>query len=160
MNRADLERAVSRNLQQLPLPRAPRTLLPRVMAAVHAFASRPWYAREWLTWPLGWQVASATTLAVVVIAVLLLIPTARATAQVAATNVAPGTVATVIDATEFVGDTAGKASTTTSAVWIVWRVVLAPFVGYAAVVVALMCLACAAFATALNHLAFGKAFSR
>ena len=160
MNPADLERAVSRNLRQLPLPRAPRTLLPRVMAAVHALASRPWYAREWLTWPLGWQVASATALTAVVIAVLLLIPAARSTAQVAAASLAPGTVATVIDATELVGHTAGKAGATKSAVWIVWRVVVAPFVGYAVVVVALMCLACAAFATALNHLAFGKAFSR
>ena len=35
------------------LPRAPHTLLPRVLAAVQAWAQRPWYERAWFTWPLG-----------------------------------------------------------------------------------------------------------
>lgn len=160
MDPASLERLVDRGLRQLPEPRAPHTLLPRVMAAVHAWAARPWYSREWLTWPIGWQLASAAVLVTLVTAGVLLLPLARTSAQEAVTGVAPATVANVIDMTELVGSTAERAGTTTSAVWILWRVVLAPFVAYAAAVVMLMCLACAVFATALNHLAFGKAVSR
>jgi len=52
-------------LKALPAPRAPRTLLPRVMAA--AEARRPHAGvRPWFTWPLEWRVA-ATVAAVVVI---------------------------------------------------------------------------------------------
>src|SRR5262245_59012249 len=45
-------------LRALPAPRAPRTLLPRVLAAKAELRPRPWYTRAWLTWPAGWQVAS------------------------------------------------------------------------------------------------------
>ena len=44
---------VDRELRQLPSPRAPHTLLPRVLAAVEQWTRRPWYARAWFTWPLG-----------------------------------------------------------------------------------------------------------
>lgn len=55
----DLDRA----LKELPAPRAPRTLLPRVLAAtVENPAARP---TGWLTWPLAWRIAS---IAVVVLA--------------------------------------------------------------------------------------------
>jgi len=48
----DLDRA----LRELPAPRAPRTLLPRVLAAtVQNPAARP---TGWLTWPVAWQAAS------------------------------------------------------------------------------------------------------
>ena len=57
MDPAELERLVDRALGQLPAPRAPRTLLPRVMAAVPTPA-RPWHARPWLMWPAGWQIIS------------------------------------------------------------------------------------------------------
>ena len=47
---------LDRALKELPAPRAPRTLLPRVLAVtVDKPAARP---SGWLTWPLGWQVAS------------------------------------------------------------------------------------------------------
>ena len=47
---------LDRELRRLPVPRAPRTLLPRVLAAtVHNPAARP---TGWLTWPLAWQLAS------------------------------------------------------------------------------------------------------
>src|SRR3954467_4135575 len=54
----ELESRVDRDLRRLPLPQAPRTLLPRVLAAVDAWSRRPWYTRAWFTWPLGWQIAS------------------------------------------------------------------------------------------------------
>jgi hypothetical protein len=54
----DLERFVDDALRALPARRAPRTLLPRVIAATAEIRPRPWYTRTWLTWPAGWQVAS------------------------------------------------------------------------------------------------------
>ena len=54
----ELEALVDRELRRLPLPRAPHTLLPRVMAAVEAWAQRPWYTRAWFAWPAGWRLVS------------------------------------------------------------------------------------------------------
>jgi hypothetical protein len=59
----DLERIVDRELKRLPTPRAPRTLLPRVMAAVTAPRALPWYSRPWLSWPRALQGASAVVCA-------------------------------------------------------------------------------------------------
>jgi len=53
-----LEREIERELSSLDPPRAPATLLPRVMAAV----ARPWYTRAWLSWPMPAQVLSATAM--------------------------------------------------------------------------------------------------
>ena len=63
MNPADLERLIDGELKRLPAPRAPRTLLPRVMAAITHRRPAPWYARPWLAWPRAWQVASVAALA-------------------------------------------------------------------------------------------------
>ena len=72
MDPVDLERLTDRALRTLPTPRAPRSLLPRVLAAVAAEASRPWYARAWLSWPLHWQLVSgAATVSVVVAAMFV-----------------------------------------------------------------------------------------
>jgi hypothetical protein len=68
MDPADLERLIDRELRSLPTPRAPRTLLPAVMAAANEAANRPWYSRTWLQWPVGWQLASAVVLLGVVAA--------------------------------------------------------------------------------------------
>jgi hypothetical protein len=40
---------------------------------------------------------------------------------------------------------------------VVWRALIEPLAGYAFGLVVLMCLACAAFGTALNHVAFRRA---
>ena len=63
----DLERVAQRALERLPAPRAPHTLLPRVMAAVQQWTRRPWYARAWVTWPLGWQALSTAALVLLLI---------------------------------------------------------------------------------------------
>ena len=118
----DLERRVDRELRRLPSPLAPDTLLPRVLAAVDAWARRPWYARAWFTWPLGWQIASIAAVALIVYGVWMLPP-------------APPVV-----------------TTTTSVGRVVWRTLIEPFLTYVAVLVVLMCLACAAFGAALNYL--------
>ena len=118
---ADLEQRVDRELRRLPAPRAPHTLLPRVLAAVEAWVNRPWYTRAWFTWPLGWQVASVALVALVVVGVWLLPP-------------APASVVV-----------------TTNAGRVLWRTIVEPFLAYAFVIVVIMCLACAAFGAALSY---------
>jgi len=73
MNPADLERLVDDGLKRLPAPRAPRTLLPRVLAATVHRRPSPWYARAWLTWPLAGQAASVAAVGVLVAGIYLLV---------------------------------------------------------------------------------------
>jgi hypothetical protein len=123
----DLERHVERELRRLPSPVAPHTLLPRVLAAVDAWARRPWYTRAWFTWPAGWQAASIVAVLLVAIGVWML-PSAP-----------PSLVVT---------SNAGR---------VLWRTMVEPFLVYAFGIVVIMCVACAVFGTALNHLVFGRA---
>ena len=126
----DLERRVSAELRRLPDPRAPGTLLPRVLAAVDAWINRPWYARAWFTWPLGWQVASV---AVAVLAGYAMWAAPPLPSQVTAT---------------------------TNAGSVIWRTLIEPLLGYVVGLVVLMCLACAAFGAALNYLFLERTASR
>jgi len=59
----DLERIVDRELKRLPVPRAPRSFAPRVMAAVAASRPAAWYARPWLLWPVWMQAVSVIAFA-------------------------------------------------------------------------------------------------
>lgn len=118
---ADLEQKVGRELRRLPAPRAPHTLLPRVLAAVDAWMNRPWYTRAWFTWPVGWQVASVALLGLFIAGVWLLPP-------------APASVVV-----------------TTNAGRVLWRTLIEPFLAYAFVVVVIMFVACAAFGAALSY---------
>ena len=149
MDPLDLERLIDRQLRELPPPRAPRSLLPRVMTAVELAADRPWYTRAWLNWPGGWQVASVLLLIGVVTGGVLILPQLRAAAT----------------ALTFVADVRGDVATSardmevaSTAVRVLWRTLLAPVVPYAFALITLMCAACAVFGTALNHLVFGRAF--
>jgi len=60
---------LTRALRNLPEPRAPRTLAPRVMAIVHARLAHP-PAPTWFEWPRVWQVMSLTS-AVALLAALI-----------------------------------------------------------------------------------------
>ena len=149
MHRADLEQVVHEELQRLPAPVAPATLLPRVLAAVQEWTLRPWYERAWFTWPLGWQVISLATLVGLVGAGVVISPSAEqafVTAIVARTAVATAALESVLGHAEAV-ITAGR---------IVWRALGEPLVPYAFTIVLLMCLACVAFGTALNRVAFER----
>jgi hypothetical protein len=126
----DLERRVHEQLRRLPDPIAPADLLPRVLAAIDAWANRPWYARAWLTWPLGWQVVSVTFLALAVYA----------------TWAAPPLPASVV--------------ATSNAGSVIWRTLVEPLIGYIFGLVVLMGLACAAFGAALNYLFLERTASR
>jgi hypothetical protein len=54
----ELEREISRELETLPPLIAPRTLIPRVLAALEAQWALPWYRRAWQMWPTSLQAAS------------------------------------------------------------------------------------------------------
>ena len=126
----DLERRVHAELRRLPAPLAPATLLPRVLAAVDAWARRPWYERAWFTWPLGWQIVSAAALALAVYGTWNLPPLP---ASIVATTNAGG---------------------------VIWRTLIEPLLGYVVGLVVLMCLACAQFGAALNYLFLERTASR
>ena len=149
MNPADLEQAVHRALQQLPAPRAPRTLLPGVLALVEALTARPWYRRAWFTWPLVWQCAAVAAVLVSAAGAALLLSTAHAAAA-AATSAATG---------DLVGRLASVTAATSSAATaarVVWSALLKPLLPYAFALVTIMCLACAACGAALSRVAFGR----
>ena len=116
-----LERHVHEELRRLPLPRAPHTLLPRVLAAVDAWARKPWYTRAWFTWPIGWQIASILAVFLAAIGLWMLPP-------------APPSIVV-----------------TTNAGRVLWRTMVEPFLAYAFVLIVLMCVACAAFGAALSY---------
>jgi hypothetical protein len=126
----DLEQRMRDELARLQTPLAPGTLLPRVLAAVDAWVNRPWYARAWFTWPLGWQTAS-----VVLVALALY-----------ATWMAPPLPASVV--------------ATGNAGGVIWRTLIEPLMGYVFGLVVLMGLACAVFGAALNYLFLERTASR
>jgi len=126
----ELERRVHDELRRLPGPLGPQTLLPRVLAAVDAWANRPWYARAWFTWPLGWQIASVAAFVFAVYGTWNLPPL-------------PASVVT-----------------TTNAGGVIWRTLIEPLLGYVVGLVVLMCLACAVFGAALNYLFLERTASR
>lgn len=146
MHPVDLETLVDRELRQLPALRAPHTLLPRVLAAVQQWSQRPWYARAWFTWPVAAQIASAAALVLIVVGSALLITGA----QIAVDETSARLLSRVAPLAQGV-------EATVNAARVVWRALIAPLLVYAFGLVVLMCLACAAFGTALNHVAFRRA---
>jgi hypothetical protein len=127
MTFTDLEHYVHRELRRLPSPVAPHTLLPRVLAAVDAWARRPWYTRAWFTWPAGWQVASIVAVVLVAIGTWML-PSAPPSLIV-----------------------------TTNAGRVLWRTMVEPFLIYAFGIVVIMCAACAVFGAALSYVFIERA---
>jgi len=150
MHPVDLATLVDRQLKQLPVRRAPHTLLPRVMAAVQAWTGRPWYERAWFTWPLGWQLASIAFLILLAGGSAALLPEAVAAARAAVSTHTGGVMKELIRVVQ-------PAHVTTNVARILGRALLEPLVAYAFALVVLMCLACAAFGTALNRVVFGRA---
>ena len=143
----ELERLTDRQLRALPLPRAPHTLLPRVMEAVRALAGKPWYARTWFTWPLAGQMLSAGIVLSIVIGLWLVSPLIQTvldgvTARASAELLLP--FSGVID----------RGYRVLVATRIVWHAAQ-PIVSVLLVPVLLMFAACAAFGTALDRVALG-----
>lgn len=149
MNHADLERIVDRKLKQLPAPRAPYTLLPRVLAAVQEWSLRPWYRRAWFTWPMAWQCAAIAVLLLAGVGSTVLLATARAAAADATSPIAGNVITRIAAAAQWV-------DATSSAGRILWSTLIEPLLPYAFAFVMAMCLACAAFGAALTRVAFGR----
>jgi hypothetical protein len=145
----DLEDIVDRALKELPAPRAPRTLVPRVMAAIDTERLRTSRARPWLSWPAAWQVASIAAL------VLLAVGTARiwpAVSPLVQQSMPP----VFADAATLVSDAAGKVAALANVTRIFWHAFVEPLVGYLLVLVLVMCAACATFGAALGRVALGE----
>ena len=150
MNAFELERLTHGRLRRLPAPAAPPTLLPRVLAAANAWVQRPWYAREWFSWPLAWQLGSlmlvvATIGLSVALTPMLQLLTARAAASL--------TPVVAIDVTPVVGGV----EMSFNLLRVIWHGLVEPFLPYALAIVLVMCGACFTVVVALNRLVFGRA---
>ena len=143
MDPADLEHLTDRALRALPSPRAPRTLLPRVLAAVAAEARRPWYGRAWLTWPLQWQVLSGAAALIFVVTATLAGPSAAA----ALVELGTGTSLPISSA---LAGTLVRLHAAWDASRIVWNVI-EPAARYLAFLLLVMSAACVAFGTVLDR---------
>lgn len=144
----DLARLVQAGLDRLPAPRAPDTLLPRVMAAVRSPEAASWYGRAWLSWPLVWQVASAALLLALVAGASVLALSAGNLDLAARVG---GNLGARI--TGFASD----AQTAAVFVRVLWRLLLEPAVVSLFVLVVGMSLAGAAVWAALSRIALGGA---
>ena len=134
MDPADLERLLDRELTGLPAPRAPHSLLPRVMEAVSADHPRTVRASGWSTWSPAWQASS--------VGVLLLL-----VATIAWLYSAPPTP--VVESTRTAGEVA-------AVMRVFWDVLLQPVATYIFVLGVSLALCCAA-AWAAFELALGGA---
>lgn len=149
MNPIDLEQLVDVELKRLSPPRAPRTLLPRVLAAAAAQQhARP--ARGWSLWPRVWQLAGTGAAVVVFFGIWKL----AAFAQPFVSGLLPsggfGRAATF----------AKNAEDAATVVRVLWDVLLQPVATYVSVLAISLALACALFWTAVERLAPGGASQR
>ena len=113
-------------LRRLPYPPAPRTLLPRVLAA----ALRPWYAREWLAWPRHWQAASLACAVLAGIGAWTFLSTSSHVAEIESVMTTAATAARVL-----------------------WRLVVQPVAAHVLALAIMACVTCAAWWAALSRLA-------
>jgi hypothetical protein len=142
----DLESLIDRQLRRLPEPSAPRSLLPRVMAAV-AEARRPWYARAWRTWPIGLQIASSLACLAAIAAMSLALPAVQ-------TWLVADSSPVWMDLVSRAGRIVVHTENWGHAAEVVWRALVAPVATAALVPVLMMCAASLAFGAALSRLAF------
>ncbi len=120
-----LERVIHAELTQLPPPRAPHTLLPRVMQAVESGAHQAWVTRAWFVWPWWAQAGSLAAVSLVVYGLW------RLPLHVPA---APPSLAAAAGTTR-----------------VIWEALIQPLLPYLAAVMVLMGLACVLFGAALNY---------
>jgi len=136
---------LTRALRQLPEPRAPQTLAPRVMAAVYARLAHP-PARTWFEWPRVWQVSSAAGVLAVLVGMVLVWPMAVALLQPAVDEMSARAVAVV-----------HNAELTLSIAGVFFRAVWFPLVVPFLAVVTVMTIACATVGAMLDRVALGGA---
>lgn len=150
MNPIDLERLVDAELKRLPAPRAPRTLLPRVLAAVDAQQQHAKPARGWAFWPRAWQFAGGVVMAAVLVGIWRLATLAEPFISDLLPAVGLGRAAAF---TRGADDAA-------TVVRVLWEVLLQPVATYVSILAISLALACALFWTAVERLAPGGASQR
>ena len=148
MNPIDLEHLVDAELKRLPTPAAPRTLLPRVLAATAAQPQRQ-PSRGWVAWPRLWQFAGGLVAAVVLVGAWKL----AVIAQPFIADMWPAGFGQASSVTRGAGDTA-------TVVRVLWEVVLQPVATYLSVLAISFALACALLWSAVERLAPGGASHR
>jgi hypothetical protein len=150
MTHFDLQELIDRELEQLPGPRAPETLLPRVLAAtVQRTPGRSWGA--WLIWPRAWQLVSAAALVALVAGAWMLVQLVQPGDLLwSAAGTTPTRVANA-------GRNAAEAATL---VRVFWQVLLQPVATYVSALAISFALACAVLWTAVERLALGGASQR
>jgi hypothetical protein len=136
---------LTRALRNLPEPRAPRTLAPRVMAIVHARLAHP-PAPTWFEWAMGWRVASLSAAVLVIVGVVMGWPYLVALVQ-------PGVDAVVARVTPIVQNAEGAWAVAVVMFRAVWHPVAMPFVLF----VTAMTIACATVGAMLGRVALGGA---
>ena len=136
MDPVDLDDRLDRELKALPRPRAPRTLMPRVLAATVNREARA-AATGWFTWPLWWRIASVVGLVALVAGVSVFLSSPPQRLSEAA-------------------ETAGKAATVAR---VLWEVMAQPVATYLFVLGVSLALACA-LAWAALEAALGGASQR
>ena len=148
MDPTELEQAADARLRRLPQPRAPLTLLPRVMRAVRA-ADKPWHQRDWFSWPAAWQMLSAVFLVPLVLVLALWLPEVQAAMDTRLTEAVGPIVAPVTETVTYL-QALGRATR------VIVRTVQ-PAAGVLLALVLVMCTACALLGAALRRVAFGGA---
>jgi hypothetical protein len=149
MNLIDLEQLVDAELKRLPTPPAPRTLLPRVLAATAA-QPQVYAARGWTTWSRVWQFAGGLVAAVFIFGLWKL----AVFVQPIAADVLP---ALGLGRAAAVTRGADEAATV---VRVLWDVMLQPVATYLSILAVSFALACALLWTAVERLTPGGVSQR
>jgi hypothetical protein len=150
MSPIDLEQLVDAELKRLPPPRAPRSLLPRVLAAAAAQEQHARPARGWTMWPRAWQVAGGVVAAVVFVGLWRL------------ASFAQPYLADLFSIGGFdrAASFTRNADEAAAVVRVLWEVLLQPVATYVSVLAISLVLACALLWTAVERLAPGGASQR
>jgi hypothetical protein len=148
MDPFELERIADRALKALPAPRAPHTLLPRVMSAIAALRPAP---RTWFTWPFAWQLASICALVTLAVGTASLVTATQSIVDTQTTALVKqsSAISLVIGSVAAVGEAAHTA----------WQTVQ-PIVCGLLLFLMVMSTACVVFGIALGRVALGGAFQR
>jgi hypothetical protein len=148
MNPTDLERLVDAELKRLPAVRAPRTLLPRVLAAAAEQQRHP--ASGWSVWPRAWQIAGGSIAAIVLVGMWRLVTFAEPILTPLLSNSGFDRTTSV---TRHADDIAVVAR-------VAWEMFIQPAATYVSILAISLALACALLWSAVERLAPGGASQR
>lgn len=150
MDPAELERWLDRELKQLPAPRAPDTLLPRVLAAAGRQARRPWYACGWASWSPAWRAAALVSLAFALVGLSSVVVAVEGWVVALLSGVVPH------GAIENLLGSASRIVAAASAMRVVWVVLVEPVVVPLVALGGVLYVTCLVFGFALGRLASGR----